>query len=50
VFRSNPEDIRRFFAPMKEKIAELYDNLQTATSEGDLRRVLKIQEKLQLLQ
>lgn len=47
--RSNPDEIRRFFAPMKEKISTLYDNLQTATSQGDLRRVLKIQDKLKLL-
>ncbi|CAF1311770.1 unnamed protein product [Rotaria sordida] len=47
--RSNPEDILRFFAPMKLKIAALYDNLQSATSNGDLREVLKIEEKIKLL-
>ncbi|CAF0746169.1 unnamed protein product [Rotaria sp. Silwood1] len=47
--RSNPEDILRYFAPMKLKIAALYDNLQLATSNGDLREVLKIEEKIKLL-
>ncbi|CAF2408026.1 unnamed protein product [Rotaria sp. Silwood2] len=47
--RSNPEDILRYFAPMKLKIAALYDNLQLATSNGDLRDVLKIEEKIKLL-
>jgi len=48
--RSNPEDILRYFAPMKLKIANLYDNLQTAISNGNLREVIKIEEKLKLLQ
>lgn len=39
----------RFFAPMRVKISTLYDNLQTATSNGNLREVLKIEEKLKLL-
>ncbi|CAF1331847.1 unnamed protein product [Adineta steineri] len=47
--RSNPDDILRFFAPMKIKIASLYDDLQTATRHGNLREVLKIEEKLKLL-
>jgi hypothetical protein len=34
---------------MKSKIATLYDNLQNATSQGNLREVLKIEEKLKLL-
>ena len=49
-FSSNPEDILRYFAPMKLKIATLYDQLHTATSNGNLREVLKIEEKLKLLQ
>jgi len=49
IFSSNPEDILRYFAPMKIKIATLYDNLQTATSHGHLREILKIEEKLKLL-
>jgi hypothetical protein len=47
--RSNPEDILRYFAPMKIKISTLYDNLQTALSNGNIRDVLKIEEKLKLL-
>jgi hypothetical protein len=47
---SNPEDILRYFSPMKNKIATLYDNLQNATSQGNLREVIKIEEKLKLLQ
>jgi hypothetical protein len=47
--RSNPEDILRYFAPMKLKIATLYDNLHTATCHGNIREVLKIEEKLKLL-
>lgn len=47
--RSDPADILRFFAPMKVKIAALYDDLQTATCNGNLREVLKIEEKLKLL-
>ena len=48
-FSSNPEEILRYFAPMKLKIATLYDNLLAATSSGNLREVLKIQEKLKLI-
>ncbi|CAM4859019.1 unnamed protein product [Rotaria socialis] len=47
--RSNPEDILRFFAPMKVKIEALYDQLQMATCNGNIREVLKIEEKLKLL-
>jgi hypothetical protein len=47
--RSDPADILRFFAPMKIKISALYDDLQTATCHGNLREVLKIEEKLKLL-
>ncbi|CAF0766785.1 unnamed protein product [Adineta steineri] len=47
--RSNPEDILRYFAPMKLKIATLYDNLHTLTCQGNLREVLKIEEKLKIL-
>ncbi|CAF1262893.1 unnamed protein product [Rotaria sordida] len=47
--RSNPDDILRFFGPMKTKISNLYDQLQTATCNGNLREVLKIEEKLKLL-
>ncbi|CAF1161817.1 unnamed protein product [Adineta ricciae] len=47
--RSDPADILRFFAPMKAKIANLYDDLQAATCHGNLREVLKIEEKLKLL-
>ena len=46
---SNPDDILRFFGPMKIKIANLYDQLQTATCNGNIREVLKIEEKLKLL-
>lgn len=48
--RSDPADTLRFFAPMKNKISGLYDDLQTATAHGNLREVLKIEEKLKLLQ
>jgi len=34
---------------MKIKIANLYDDLQTATCHGNIREVLKIEEKLKLL-
>jgi hypothetical protein len=34
---------------MKIKISTLYDNLQTALSNGNIRDVLKIEEKLKLL-
>jgi hypothetical protein len=34
---------------MKIKIAALYDDLQTATCHGNIRDVLKIEEKLKLL-
>jgi hypothetical protein len=34
---------------MKIKIAALYDDLQTATCHGNIREVLKIEEKLKLL-
>jgi len=47
--RSDPADVLRFFAPMKIKISALYDDLQTATCHGNLREVLKIEEKLKLL-
>ncbi|CAF1334234.1 unnamed protein product [Rotaria sp. Silwood1] len=47
--RSNPDDILRFFGPMRVKIATLYDQLQTATCNGNIREVLKIEEKLKLL-
>lgn len=47
--RSDPADIVRFFAPMRTKISSLYDDLQTATCNGNLRQVLKIEEKLKLL-
>ncbi|UJR33059.1 hypothetical protein I4U23_020518 [Adineta vaga] len=47
--RTNPEDILHYFTPMKLKIATLYDNLHTATCLGNIRDVLKIEEKLKLL-
>jgi hypothetical protein len=47
--RSDPADVLRFFAPMRVKISALYDDLQTATCHGNLRDVLKIEEKLKLL-
>jgi hypothetical protein len=47
--RSDPTDILQFFAPMRKKIGALYDDLQTATCHGNLREVLKIEEKLKLL-
>lgn len=47
--RTNPEDILRYFAPMKLKVATLYENLHTATCLGNIRDVLKIEEKLKLL-
>ncbi|UJR14109.1 hypothetical protein I4U23_001105 [Adineta vaga] len=47
--RSDPADVLRFFAPMKVKIAALYNDLQIATCHGNLRDVLKIEEKLKLL-
>ncbi|CAF4884813.1 unnamed protein product, partial [Rotaria magnacalcarata] len=47
--RSNPEEIVRFFAPMKVKIEALHGQLQTATCNGNIREVLKIEEKLKLL-
>ena len=34
---------------MRMKIAGLYDDLTSATSNGNLRQVLKIEEKLSLL-
>ncbi len=48
-YRSDPDDVLRFFAPMRVKISGLYDDLQTATCHGNLREVLKIEEKLKLL-
>ena len=39
----------RFFARMKMKISNLYDDLQLATSHGKLPEVIKIEEKLKLL-
>ena len=47
--RTSPEDILRYFAPMKLKVATLYENLHTATCLGNIRDVLKIEEKLKLL-
>jgi len=47
--RTNPDDVLRHFKPMKQKIANLYIDLQTATANGKIREVLKIQEKLKLL-
>ena len=47
--RSNPDEIMRYFAPMKKKIATLYDNLRKATSSGNIREVLKLEEKIKLL-
>ncbi|CAF4742761.1 unnamed protein product, partial [Rotaria sp. Silwood2] len=47
--RSNPDDIIRFFGPMTVKVGNLYDQLQTATCNGNIREVLKIEEKLKLL-
>ncbi|CAF1028510.1 unnamed protein product, partial [Didymodactylos carnosus] len=47
--RSNPEDIIRFFASMKLKIADLYDHLETATFNGRIKDVLKTEEKIKLL-
>lgn len=47
--RTNPDDILRYFKPMKQKITNLYIDLQTATANGKIREVLKIQEKLKLL-
>ncbi|CAF4347461.1 unnamed protein product, partial [Rotaria magnacalcarata] len=47
--RSNPEEILRYFAPMRLKIATLYDNLQLATSNGNMRELLRIEEKIKLL-
>jgi hypothetical protein len=34
---------------MKTKISALYDDLQTATYHGNIKDVLKIEEKLKLL-
>ncbi|CAM2715589.1 unnamed protein product [Rotaria socialis] len=47
--RSNSEDILRYFTPMRLKIATLYDNLQLAISNGNMREVLRIEEKIKLL-
>ena len=47
--RTNPEDVLRYFAPMKAKVAAMYDSLQAAICHGQIREVLKIEEKLKLL-
>jgi len=45
----NSDELLRLYAPMKEKIGQLYDELQLATRNGQIRDVIKIEEKLKLL-
>ncbi|CAF0728964.1 unnamed protein product [Didymodactylos carnosus] len=47
--RTNPDDILRFFALMKSKVANLYDHLETATFNGQIKDVLRMEEKIKLM-